>query len=262
MSQEILAIDAFCGDRARGNLAGLCLTKEALPESTMQSLAKKFGASETAFVVLGEVPLSLRWFTPTTEVVLCGHGTLAAAFALWETGVFTKHEVLSFKTLGGILGARLLENRKIELSFPELKVEPAHISKNVMEALGIKRPLFVGLSDKYVMVEVESEFVLRSLKPDFIALKKVVQRGFLITSKSESKDYDFLSRCFFPKEGIPEDPVTGSAHCVLGPYWKRKLGKEILLAYQASEAGGEIEVAFEKERVLLRGLARFRDTKN
>jgi len=262
MSQEILGVDAFCGEQSKGNLAGVCVTHEALSETLMQSLAKNFGASETAFLVLGEAPLSLRWFTPSTEVALCGHGTLATAYVLWEKGIFKNQQELSFKTLSGILGAKLLENKRIELRFPELKVEPAHVSKNVMEALGIQRPLFIGLSDKYVLVEVENESVLRSLKPDFVALKKVVQRGFLITTKSESKGFDFLSRCFFPKEGIPEDPVTGSAHCVLGPYWKRKLAKQTLVAYQASAEGGELEIAFEKGQVLLRGFARFSLLKN
>ncbi len=262
MSQEILAIDAFCGEQADGNLAGVCILHEPLPVPTMQNMAKNFGASETAFLLLGEAPLSLRWFTPTLEVSLCGHGTLATAFALWEKGLYPKEKALMFKTLSGNLGARLLENKKIELSFPELKVEPNHVSKNVTEALGIQRPLFVGLSDKYVLLEVENEKVLRSLKPDFVALKKVVQRGFLVTTKSEQSGFDFASRCFFPKEGIPEDPVTGSAHCVLGPYWRRKLGKERLKAYQASDAGGEIEIAFANGQVLLRGLARFRALKN
>lgn len=257
MSEEIIGIEAFYGAEGQGNLAGVCILREPLSDIRMQKAAKEFGASETAFVILGTTPFSLRWFSPTQEIALCGHGTLATAFYLWENNFVSKEESISFSTLSGTLNCSQLADGKIELSFPELKVEPAHIPKSILEALGITRPLFIGTSQKYILIEIESEALLRTLSPNMAALKKVMQRGFLITTRSQRAPYDFVSRCFFPKEGIPEDPVTGSAHCVLGPYWKRKLGKETLLAFQASNAGGEIEISFKAQQVFLRGLARF-----
>lgn len=256
---EIIAVEAFHGGEGKGNLAGVCILQDPLSDAEMQSMAKKFGASETAFVVRGSFPLSLRWFTPTQEVSLCGHGTLATAFTLWQKGLVEKIQEISFQTLSGLLTCRPIGD-KIEMSFPELSVEPSHVAPSTLTALGISKPLYVGISEKYILVEVESEKVLRTLDPDFAALRKASQRGFLITTRSERAPYDFISRCFYPKEGITEDPVTGSAHCVFGPYWKRKLSKDSLLAFQASNAGGEIEVAFLPKKVLLRGKARFRDS--
>ncbi len=256
VSNGIIPIEAFYGGEGRGNLAGVFVTRDPLPVSRMQSMAKEFAASETAFVTLGKSPLSLRWFTPTLEVALCGHGTIAAAFYLWQSESIQKDEIISFSTLSGTLNCSLLSDGKIEMSFPELKVEPSHIPKSILEAIGISRPRFIGTSQNYILIEIENEDELKSLQPDMSFLKKVMQRGFLITTRGKRAPYDFVSRCFFPKEGIPEDPVTGSAHCVLGPYWKRKLGKDTLLAFQASKEGGEIEISFSPRQVLLRGRAR------
>ncbi|MEZ4813705.1 MAG: PhzF family phenazine biosynthesis isomerase [Bdellovibrionota bacterium] len=257
MIERVVGVDAFCGGGTQGNLAGVFISKEPLSDNEMQHIAKEYGASETAFVSGETAPFPLRWFTPTTEVALCGHGTLAAAFLMWQRSLVDKSKEISFSTKSGILTTLLLPDDKISMCFPALSFEPTHAAVNTMRALGISKPLYVGVSKNYLLVEVESEELLVGLNPNFVDLKKDAQRGFLITTQSRRAPYDFISRCFFPKEGIPEDPVTGSAHCVLGPYWKRKLAKDSLLAYQASKAGGELGIHFESTSVILAGEARF-----
>lgn len=256
MLDNPIGVYAFTGANALGNLAGVCVLEEWPTDELMQKMAAEFGASETAFVVRAREGFDLRWFTPTTEVSLCGHGTMATAHLLWHRGLAEKNKKLFFHTKSGPLECQLIDSEKIQMSFPVLRVEAAQAPDFLFASLGIKNALYVGKSDNYFVIEVENERQIKGLVPNFYELKKVGARGFLITARSHEPPYDFVSRCFFPEEGIPEDPVTGSAHCALGPYWKERLGKNKFFAYQASAQGGVLEIEVLEKRVLLSGSAK------
>jgi PhzF family phenazine biosynthesis protein len=219
----------------------------------MQSVATEMNLSETAFLLAEADGYRLRWFTPAVEVQLCGHATLASAHVLWETGGLAPDQEARFFTLSGLLTA----NRSgdwIELNFPVKPVLEAEAPAGLVEALGVQ-PVTIGRSQFDYLVELETEEAVRGLTPDIARLKGVEARGIIVTSRSHSGRYDFVSRFFAPAVGVTEDPVTGSAHCALAPYWAEKLGKNEMLAYQASARGGEVRVKLNGERVLLGGKA-------
>jgi PhzF family phenazine biosynthesis protein len=210
--------------------------------------------SETAFLAPREDGFDLRWFTPTVEVDLCGHATLASAHVLWETEQLLRNQEARFHTRSGLLTAQSLDGW-IELDFPAKPAQPASPAAGLFQALSISSPRYVGRNQFDYLLELESEETLRSVQPDFGALGRVKVRGVIITARSASPRYDFVSRFFAPASGVNEDPVTGSAHCCLGPYWQGQLGKNSFLAYQASGRGGEVRVRVANERVLLGGQA-------
>ncbi len=219
----------------------------------MSDVAREMNLSETAFLVPNGDGYHLRWFTPTVEVDLCGHATVASAHVLWEDGHLPPGQQARFDTRSG----RLLADRRgdwIELDFPATIAEPAEPPPQLLEALGV-RATFVGKNRFDYLVEVSSEELLRSLTPDFTALRRLPVRGVIVTARSAGPEFDFISRFFAPGSGIDEDPVTGSAHCALGPYWSRELGKNELTAYQASARGGVVRVSVRGRRVLLGGQA-------
>jgi PhzF family phenazine biosynthesis protein len=253
----ILHIDAFASEPFKGNPAAVCLLDEPMPAEWMQNVAAEMNLSETAFVVpRQDGGFDLRWFTPKIEVPLCGHATLASSHALWETGRLAQDKEARFHTLSGWLIARR-DGDRIEMDFPALLANRAELPKAVEEALDIK-PLAVVANrrkdggDGNFLVELESESVVRNVKPDFEKLRRAVNVGVIITARGDSK-YDFVSRYFACYAGIDEDPVTGAAHCMLAPYWSAKLGKDALSAYQASARGGEVGVKFNGDRVVLGG---------
>ena len=257
MEIPILHIDVFTSEPFKGNPAAVCLLDEPRPAEWMQNVAAEMNLSETAFVVpRQDGGFDLRWFTPKIEVPLCGHATLASAHALWETGRLAQDEEARFHTLSGWLIARRNGDR-IEMDFPALLADRAELPKAVEEALDIK-PLAVVAnrrkdgSDGNFLVELESESAVRDVKPDFEKLRRAVKVGVIITARGDSK-YDFVSRYFACYAGIDEDPVTGSAHCMLTPYWAAKLGKTEMSAYQASARGGEVSVTLNNDRVILGG---------
>jgi predicted PhzF superfamily epimerase YddE/YHI9 len=209
--------------------------------------------SETAYLYEDIDGYKLRWFTPSTEVELCGHATLASAHILWETGRLGTNGKVEFHTLSGTLTA-VWSGGCIELDFPSELEEEADAPRVLSESLGV-RPVYVGRNRFDYLVEVESEEILRNIKPDFVLLGSIPVRGVMVTSVSDSQEYDFISRFFGPAAGINEDPVTGSAHCCLGPYWEKKMGKSEFLAYQASERGGVVGVRVKGGRVILSGKA-------
>jgi PhzF family phenazine biosynthesis protein len=209
--------------------------------------------SETAFLHRQQDGFALRWFTPAVEVELCGHATLASAHVLWEAGLLPPQEQARFHTLSGLLVATRIADG-IELDFPATPDEPAKAPAGLVEALGVM-PQYVGKSEFDYLVEVDSEEAVRSLRPDFALLKTLTVRGVMVTSPADSSEYDFVSRFFAPGAGIDEDPVTGSAHCCLGPFWSLRFGKNEFVAYQASERGGIVRVRVEGERVHLGGKA-------
>lgn len=249
----LLIVDAFASRPFTGNPAAVCLLDDERPREWMQALGAEMNLSETAFVRKLDDVFELRWFTPAIEVDLCGHATLAAAHALWETGRAAESAPIRFSTRSGILTARRRDGL-IELDFPATPVEPAEVPANVLEALGAKIS-FGGRSKFDLFLVVASADELRGLQPDFVKLTQAAARGVLVTCASDDPRYDFLSRFFAPGAGINEDPVTGSAHCALAPYWGERLQKRVMMGYQVSARGGEVRVELAGERVLLGGRA-------
>jgi PhzF family phenazine biosynthesis protein len=254
MEKPLYQVDAFTSQRFGGNPAAVCILEEPAEESWMQAVAAEMNLAETAFLHRENDGFRLRWFTPTVEVELCGHATLASAHVLWEAGYLWEEEEARFYTLSGLLTARSQEGW-IELNFPAVPEESAQAEPELLASLGIDALLYVGRNKFDYLIEVGSAAEVRALKPDFAALRKVGGRGVMVTARDESGEYDFVSRFFAPAAGIDEDPVTGSAHCGLGPYWAAKLDKNELTAFQASPRGGLVRLAVAGDRVLLRGQA-------
>ncbi len=220
----------------------------------MLNVAREMNLAETAFLVPQRDGYDLRWFTPAVEVALCGHATLASAHVLWEDGQLKQNEQARFHTKSGLLTADKNDGW-IELDFPATPAKPIPLPAGLLEALGAK-PQFVGRSPFDVFVEVESESTVRRLAPNLGAIAEIQARGVIVTSRGNGKSkYDFVSRFFAPQSGVPEDPVTGSAHCALTPYWSAKLGKTELVAYQASARGGELRLRLVGDRVKISGQA-------
>ena len=253
MAQKIYQVDSFTDKPFAGNPAGVFIMDAAADEDWMQSVAAEMNLSETAFLYPKGDGFSLRWFTPTMEVELCGHATLASAHILWEQEFLGTTEAARFHTLSGLLTASL-DDGWIMLDFPSVAPRSVEAPPGLFEALGA-RGLYVGRNEWSYLVEVESEKIVRNLSPDFAALSRLNDTRVIVTSRSEGDRYDFVSRFFAPSIGIDEDPVTGSAHCCLGPYWMDRLGKDQLMAYQASKRGGEVRVHVVGERVHLYGQA-------
>lgn len=254
MSVPIYQVDAFVTDKKfSGNPAGVCLLPSAADPGWMQNVALEMNLSETAFLVRRSDGYDLRWFTPLVEVALCGHATLASAHILWETWLLRPADQARFHTKSGLLTADR-HNDLIELDFPVKAEEPAFPPGELLPSLGVTAK-YVGRNQFDYLIEVDSEQIVRSVKPDLARLKQIPVRGFIVTSRSGSPGYDFVSRFFAPASGVDEDPVTGSAHCCLGPFWKSRLKKNSFVAYQASPRGGMIHVRVEGERVKLGGKA-------
>ena len=250
---KIYQVDSFTKEPFRGNPAAVCLFVESETSDWMQSMAREMNLSETAFLKKRENGCDLRWFTPNTEVDLCGHGTLAAAHVLWESGELALGQEAVFYTKSGILRASK-RGDWIQLDFPLEEEEEVDPPPELVRGLNVPL-LYVGRNRMDYLVEVESETVLQNLSPNLETLAKLGDRGVMVTSQADSDEYDFVSRFFAPTLGIPEDPVTGSAHCCLGPYWKRRLGRDEFVAYQASKRGGVLRVEV-KDRIYLHGQAR------
>jgi len=253
MSQTLHIVDAFTNRPFTGNPAAVCIMAKPGDETWMKLVAREMNLSETAFLHRIEDGWALRWFTPTVEVKLCGHATLASAFTLWETGVLTRDQPARFSTLSGWLTCRLAGDW-IEMDFPALPIEEAEPPLALLEGLGVS-PLFVGNAGFKWLVELTSEADVRGVIPNFQRLAELPVQGIIITSRSDSPNFDFVSRYFAPASGVNEDPVTGSAHCALGPYWQTKLNKTEFTAYQASVRGGVVKMTVRDKRVLLHGQA-------
>ncbi|MEO8276641.1 MAG: PhzF family phenazine biosynthesis protein [Thermoanaerobaculia bacterium] len=257
MSLPIYTVDAFCDRPFAGNPAAICLLdgdREAPDAKWMQTLAAEMNLSETAFVRAQGEAWSLCWFTPQAEVALCGHATLAAAHVLWETGRLATSAPALFDTLSGRLTATRA-GEWIELDFPERREKPHADLPELFAALGVK-PVYFGKNAYDFFVEVASEREVKELAPDFAALATLPVRGVIVTAAAPAASpYDFVSRFFAPGVGVPEDPVTGSAHCCLAPFWGEKLGKGEMVGLQASARGGTVKVRRAGERVILAGRA-------
>jgi PhzF family phenazine biosynthesis protein len=253
MPLRIVQVDAFTNRPFAGNPAAVCLLPEARPDQWMRDVAREMNLSETAFLVKTNGDFNLRWFTPAVEVALCGHATVASAHVLWQDGHLAAGAQARFHTQSGLLTADR-RGEWIELDFPAKNASPAEAPPELLPALGIKKATFVGKNAWDYLVEMESEQELRSLSPDHSTLRKLPVRGIIVTAKS-SGEYDFISRFFAPGSGIDEDPVTGSAHTALGPYWAERLGKSEFTAFQASARGGVVRVRLQGDRTILGGQA-------
>jgi PhzF family phenazine biosynthesis protein len=253
MGLTIFQVDAFTDKPFSGNPAGVCVVPEPQEERWMQNVAREMNLSETAFLQRQADGYNLRWFTPAVEVDLCGHATLASAHILWEVGYLEPGEQARFHTRSGLLTADS-KGSWIEMNFPAQPEEPVSAPPGLIEALGV--PIkYIGKSKFDYLVEVDSEDIVRSAKPDFSLLATVTARGVILTSLASLKDYDFVSRFFAPQVGINEDPVTGSAHCTLSPFWSKQLGRDELVGYQASIRGGVVRVRLDGDRVYIGGQA-------
>ncbi len=249
-------VDAFTDRPFAGNPAAVVPLKQWRDDNWLQNVAMEMNLSETAFFVPSEVGFELRWFTPKVEVDLCGHATLATAKIISHLGLIEAGEQIKFASRSGPLVARLCKNRldQIELDFPISPEQPAIAPPGLAEALGVA-PVYVGRSKFDYLVEVESETIVRGLKPDFKSLATVNCRGVIVTARSDDPKFDFVSRFFAPGAGRDEDPVTGSAHCCLADFWHKRLQKTKFVAYQASARGGVIHAEVAGDRVLLSGQA-------
>ncbi len=253
MRIPIFQVDAFSEKPFSGNPAAVCILEEEKDDGWLRSMAAEMNLSETAYLWKLESGYRLRWFTPTEEVDLCGHATLASAHILWETGRLNVENCAEFSTLSGTLKAKKKADW-IELDFPSEVEEPSEVPPELTEALKVS-PQYYGKNRMDGIVLLKSENEVLNLRPDFETLSKVEVRGIIVTAPSSSKDFDFVSRFFAPRFGINEDPVTGSAHCCLGPFWGNRLGKIELKARQLSSRGGVVRMVLKKNRTILSGRA-------
>lgn len=254
MPVPLFVVDAFTDRPFAGNPAAVCVLESWPNERWLANVAREMNLAETAFLVpLPDDEFDLRWFTPTVEVDLCGHATLAAAHALWESGRAPTGR-LRFQTRSGVLTADSLATGEIELDFPAVNATPCDPPPGLLESLGA-RAAGVARNRFDYLVEVASSYALAALAPDFPRLAAIESRGVIVTSPSDRPGFDFESRFFAPASGIDEDPVTGSAHCCLAGWWGDKLGRDEMLGYQASARGGVVRVVRRGDRVALIGRA-------
>jgi PhzF family phenazine biosynthesis protein len=254
MSFLIFQVDAFTGEVFRGNPAGVCVYAGEKEAQWMQNVAAEMNLAETAFVSpRADGGFELRWFTPECEVDLCGHATLATAHVLWETGLLPAGGQGQFYSRSGLLTADRLDGW-IRLDFPAVTAEPASQTKTHERALGATPVEFLKHAFGTLSL-LESADVVRNLDPGLPALARTAGDIHIVTARGDSDEFDFVSRVFCPRIGIPEDPVTGAAHCCLGPFWKQRLGKDRFTAWQASKRGGTVVVEVRGGRVALEGQA-------
>lgn len=254
---DLWLIDAFTDRPFAGNPAGVCWLDQPVASDWMQAVAREMNQAETAFLAERPDGFDLRWFTPVCEVDLCGHATLASAHFLWETGRLAAAGAARFHTRSGLLTAGR-DPAGIVLDFPSTPPAPADPPPGLLLALGVAGPAVVLrnlVAQPDYLVVLEDEARIRNLAPDFPALRRVDCRGVIVTAPAQTSGRDFVSRFFAPRAGVDEDPVTGSAHCTLAPYWAGRIGRDHLVGYQASPRGGTVRVTVRGDRVVLGGQA-------
>lgn len=254
---KLYQVDAFTDTPFQGNPAGVCLLDEAHSETWMRDLAREMNVSETAFLLKQPDSYSLRWFTPKVEVQLCGHATLASAHILWEEHLVSAQDQVTFATKSGNLHARK-DGTIIKLDFPARRIAETEENQALNHAFHV-RPVFTGKYDtaagELYLLEVASDDMVKNVAPDYQGVLATAVRAVILTSQSSDPRYDFISRYFAPAVGVNEDPVTGSAHCCLAPYWGEKLGKTEMVGFQASERSGVVRCTWAHDRVILGGQA-------
>ena len=246
-------VDAFTEKPFTGNPAAVVILKEDISDELKQNIAMEMNVSETAFLLISEDRIEIRWFTPNAEVNLCGHATLASAHVLWNEGII-QTDKLTFQSKSGLLGVSR-DRCRYTLDFPKQEpVEKLVHADLIAEILGVT-PVYIGSNGEDCAAVIEDTELLKRIKPDLEKIQQLPERGFLLTAIDESGTYDYLYRGFFPKLDIPEDPVTGSANTLLAPYWSEQLDKTHLTAYQASARGGKLSLEVNDNRVLIGGNA-------
>ncbi len=253
MPSILYQVDAFTGEPFKGNPAGVCLLEALKSDRWMQNLAQEMNLSETAFLLREGEGWRLRWFTPKTEVDLCGHATLASSKVLFETQPQLRRDIIKFYTRSGELRAEWVDG-EVALDFPAMAYQRFAYGSQVNNVLGFK-PVGAVFSGNYYLFEAANDKAVRKAQPDIPALKKLPMPEVIITAQSSDPQFDFISRFFAPQLGVDEDPVTGSAHCLLAPYWADKLGKKEMDAYQASARGGRLHLLIKGDRVRIKGAA-------
>jgi PhzF family phenazine biosynthesis protein len=253
MPQSVIQVDAFTNRLFCGNPAAVCLLDDQPADWWMQDVAREMNLSETAFLMAHDDGYDLRWFTPTTEVDLCGHATLASAHVLWEMEHLARDRAARFHTQSGVIEARLTDDW-IEMDFPAEPAEEVEAPEGLAAALGAE-PLWVGRNRLDLLVELDGEKLIRNLKPDVAAIRELDARGVIVTAPAIGDRFDFVSRFFAPRVGVDEDPVTGSAHCALAPFWSRRLQRDALVGYQVSSRSGIVRTRLAGDRVFLAGQA-------
>ena len=255
MKQSVIQVDAFTDKPFAGNPAAVCVSDAPIEDAVMQQIAAEMSLSETAFLypLEDEGNYRLRWFTPTDEIALCGHATLASAHVLWTEGYLSTDIKARFQTRSGeLLASR--QGERIQLDFPVQPVHDAAISPAMVAAMNHADIVHGARNEFNYLVELRSHQAVVNIKPDLDKLAKLPYQGVIVTSIGDSP-YDFVSRYFAPAIGIPEDPVTGSSHCSLAPYWQTKLGKDTMVAYQASARSGVLHIECTPDRVYISGQA-------
>ena len=251
--QSVVYVDAFTNRPFAGNPAAVCVLAQTCSDTWMQRLTQETNLPATVFVWPQEANYVIRWFTPSQELPLCGHGTLAAAHTLWTEGHVPAEQALTLHYQGGVLTAER-KAEWISMDFPAIANTPAAAPAELLQGLGVE-PRYVGKSSHSYLVELASEAAVRALTPDIALLAQLDIAKVIVTSRAASEGFDFISRFFAPAHGIAEDAVTGSAHCCLAPYWAERLGKTTMTGYQASARGGVVRVSMTGDRVTLGGQA-------
>ncbi|MGV8050148.1 MAG: PhzF family phenazine biosynthesis protein [Anaerolineaceae bacterium] len=254
MKIPIFQVDAFAVQPFKGNPAAVCLLETPRDSIWMQNVAAEMALSETAFLLAKGEGYELRWFTPKTEVELCGHATLASAHILYEFGFFEPDENIKFFTSSGLITASF-NHGTIELDMPRRNPVPTAPSPLLLEILGQETVAVAAYEDKVLLAELPERQMIDNFIPEWKKIALLETPDLIITARCDDDKYDFVSRFFSPGTGIYEDPVTGMAHCVLAPYWAEKLGKTKFHAYQASPRGGEVWVRLGADRVFIGGKA-------
>jgi PhzF family phenazine biosynthesis protein len=258
MSCAVYNVDAFTDTAFAGNPAAVCLLPAAREDDWLQAVAAEMNLSETAFLrPHPDGGYRLRWFTPTHEVDLCGHATLASAHVLWTEGLLAPEAPARFRTASGALTA-IRDDEWITMDVPTDPPRPVAPPASLLDGLGATDPVYVGRTDRDFLVHLPAAEAVRALDPAFSTLAALDTRGVIATAAADGEDADVVSRFFAPGVGVPEDPVTGSAHCALGPYWADRLGRTTLTGRQVSARGGTVHVALpspDADRVDLSGQA-------
>ena len=253
---KLYQIDSFTKEKYKGNPAAVCIVEEDLSETTMQQIAGEMNLSETAFVRIYNSHCNLRWFTPASEVPLCGHATLASAYVLWKHGYWAPEKNIEFNSLSGSLYTSLEADGRIVMDFPGQLPQPTHSvdMEKLEDALDTKVAEVLEVPNEVIAI-LDSESELKRIDPDSSMIAELATNGVIVSAASDGEPYDFMSRYFAPNLGIKEDPVTGFMHTLLTPYWSQKMGKTEFKAYQASTRGGEMNTVLQGDRVLLKGHA-------
>jgi PhzF family phenazine biosynthesis protein len=252
--QIIYQVDAFTSEPFKGNPAGVCILEKEMPDIWMQNIAAEMHVSETAFISGGTDEYKIRFFTPESEVPLCGHATLSSAHIMFETGIVRKNKEITFSSKAGMLKVRFSDGWVV-MNFPAYDLEPSQITPEICNYIVITPVELYRTTHGWTFVLLRNEEEVLKLNPDFRALKYSEYGDMIVTAPSSDPRFDFCVRCFAPALGIDEDPVTGSAHCALVPFWNKKTGRKEFKSHQVSKRGGILKVSLHGDRVEIAGQA-------